>query len=123
MLAMGIIGGVFGILASILAMVFGGIGSAFGAEGSNEIVGLGFAAMLFSVLGIIGGSISKSKKKLAGYLLLISGVAGFICISLFYIISGILFIVSGLMGIFAKINKTAKLAPGEYVVKPEGERI
>ena len=120
---MGIIGGVFGILASILAMTVGGIGSAFDAEGSDQVIGLGFAAMLFSILGIIGGSISKSKKKLAGYLLLISGVAGFICISLFYIISGILFIVSGLMGVFSKKKSKAKLAPGEYVVRPEGERL
>lgn len=121
MLAMGIIGGIFGILASIFAMVFGGLGSAFGAEGADQIVGLGFAAMLFSIVGIIGGSISKSKKKLAGWMLLISGVAGFICISLFFIISGILFIVAGLMGILSKSKVNTKLAPGEYVVKPEGE--
>lgn len=111
MLAMGIIGGVFGIIASILAMTVGGIGSAFGADGADTVVGLGFAALLFSILGIIAGSIAKTKTKLAGYLLLLSGIAGFICISLFWIISGILFIVSGLIGIFAK--KPAPVASAE----------
>lgn len=122
MLAMGIIGGVFGIIASILAMTLGGIGSAFEADGANQIVGLGFAAMLFSILGIIGGSIAKSKTKLAGIFLLVSGVGGFICISLFYTISGILFIVAGLIGVFSKTSNK-KLAPGEYSIRPEGERL
>lgn len=122
MLVMGIIGGVFGILASIFAMTVGGLGSAFGAEGGDQIIGLGFAAMLFSILGIIAGAIAKSKRKLAGWLLLISGIAGFICISMFFTISGILFIVAGLMGVFSK-NEKKKLAAGEYVVKPEGERL
>ena len=123
MLVMGVIGGVFGIIASVLAMTVGGLGSAFGAEGADQVVALGFAAMLFSVLGIIAGAISKTKKKLSGYLLLISGIAGFICISMFFIISGILFIVSGLMGVLSKTISNKKLAPGEYKIKPEGERL
>lgn len=102
MLAMGIIGGVFGIIAAIIAMMVGGVGAAFGASGAHSIVGLGFGAMLFSILGIIGGAIAKAKTKLAGWLLLISGIAGFICISAFFIISGILFIVAGLIGVFSK---------------------
>jgi hypothetical protein len=110
MMAMGIIGGIFGILASILAMTVGGIGSAVGADGANSVMGLGFVAMLFSVLGIIAGTIAKSKTKLAGILLLVSGIAGFICISLFFIISGILFIVAGLIGIFAKANNRPNVA-------------
>ncbi|SFJ67867.1 hypothetical protein SAMN02799624_05444 [Paenibacillus sp. UNC496MF] len=120
MLAMGIIGGIFGIIASIIAMMVGGIGSAFAADGANQIVALGFVAMLFSILGIIGGAISRSKKKLAGTFLLVSGIGGFICISLFFTISGILFIVAGLMGL---LSKKAKLAPGEYKVKPEGQAL
>lgn len=124
MFAMGLIAGIFGIFAALLAMMFGGIGEAFGAEGAGQITGLAIAALLFSILGIIGASISKSKPKLAGMLMLISGIAGFICISLFYIISGILFIVAGFMGIFTrKQNQNQKLAPGEYTVKPEGKRL
>jgi hypothetical protein len=110
MMAMGIIGGVFGIIAGILAMSIGGVGSAFGADGANAVVGLGFAAMLFSILGIIAGAIAKSRPKLAGSLLLVSGIAGFICISLFFIISGILFIVAGLMGIFTKSKKNSAMS-------------
>jgi hypothetical protein len=124
MFAMGLIAGIFGILAALLAMLIGGIGGAFNAAGAGGIVGLAVAALLFSIFGIIGASISKSKPKLAGTFMLISGVAGFVCISLFYIISGILFIVAGFIGIFTKRkNRNEKLAPGEYVVRPEGKQL
>lgn len=101
---MSIIGGVFGIISSILAMFIGGVGSAFSADGADQVVALGFVAMLFSILGIVAGSISKNKQKLSGWLLLVAGIGGFISISMFYIISAILFVVSGLMGILAKKN-------------------
>lgn len=122
MFAMGLIAGIFGILAAILAMMIGGVAGAFNADGSEGIVGLGVAALLLSILGIIGASISKSKPKLAGTFMLIAGVGGFISISLFYLISGILFIVAGFIGIFTK-PKNEKLAPGEYTIKPEGKRL
>lgn len=105
MFAMGIIGGIFGILASILALFIGGVGEAFGAEDASSVTGLGWGALLLSILGIIGASISKSKPKLAGALMLVSGIGGFICISLFYLISGILFIVAGFIGVFSKKKK------------------
>jgi len=121
MLVMGIIGGIFGIIASILAMTLGGLVTVFGADGSS-VVGLGFVAMLFSILGIVGSAISKNRTKLAGYFLLISGIGGFICISWFWIITGILFIISGLMGILSKGNKTNS-ASVEPTVKPESEQL
>lgn len=104
MLVMGIIGGIFGILSSILAMIVGGLGSAISIDGADEVIIQGFIAMLFSILGIIAGAISKNKPKMSGWLLLISGVGGFISIALFYIISAILFIVAGFMGVSSKQN-------------------
>lgn len=122
MLAMGLIAGIFGILAAVLAMLIGGIGSAFHASGAHQIVSLALSAMLLSILGIIGASIAKNRPKLAGLFMLIAGVGGFISISLFYIISGILFIVAGLIGVFTRKKKgnDVQLTSGEYRIGPEG---
>ena len=102
MFAMGLIAGIFGIIASILAMFIGGIDAAFSDSGTSQITGLAIAALLFSILGIVGSAFAKSKPKLSGWLMLISGIAGFVSISMFYILSGVLFIIAGFMGILTK---------------------
>lgn len=100
MFAMGLIAGIFGIIASIIALFVGEIDAAFG--GKSGITGLGISALIFSVLGIVGAAMSKAKPKIAGILMIISGVAGFISIFMFYILSGILFVIAGFMGIISK---------------------
>ncbi len=49
-LVLGIIGGVFGIIAGFLAMLFGGVGLAVEGEGAGTVVGLGFAAVFIGVV-------------------------------------------------------------------------
>ncbi|OAB35870.1 hypothetical protein PMSD_12780 [Paenibacillus macquariensis subsp. defensor] len=105
MFAMGLIAGIFGIIASILAMFIGGIDAAFSDSGTSQITGLAIAALLFSILGIVGSAFAKSKPKLSGWLMLISGIAGFVSISMFYILSGVLFIIAGFMGILSQKKK------------------
>lgn len=102
MFAMGLIAGIFGIIASIIALMVGGIDAALSDSGSSSITGLGISAMLFSILGIVGAAMSKAKPKAAGILMVISGIAGFISISMFYILSGVLFVIGGCMGLFGK---------------------
>ncbi|WP_280770321.1 hypothetical protein [Salipaludibacillus daqingensis] len=70
--------------------------------GSNEISGLGASAFLFSALAVIGGIVVKFKAKLGGWLMLISGVAILISISLFGVVPALLLIPAGLMGIIRK---------------------
>lgn len=64
-LVLGIIGGVFGILAALLATAVGGIGSAFGAEGGDTVIGLGFAAVFIASAAIVGGAPAKSRPMVA----------------------------------------------------------
>lgn len=87
-LVLGIVGGCFGILAGLLAMVVGGVGTAFEAEGSGTVTGLGFAAIFIAVVGIVGGALAKSKPVAAAILQAIACVAGFIAVSAFWLISG-----------------------------------
>ena len=99
---LGLLGGIFGFFAAILALTFGGLGGAFGAEGASTIVGLGWSAMAFSILGIIGSVVVKSKAKVGGGIMIVSAVGGVVSISMFYILSFILLLIAGIMGVFKK---------------------
>ncbi|HLR04137.1 MAG TPA: DUF4064 domain-containing protein [Virgibacillus sp.] len=97
---LGLIGGIFGIIAAIMAIFIGGIGEAFGAEGSGGVTVAGWLAVLLSVLGIIGSTLVRSRAKVGGILMVIAAVGGFISIFMFYLLSGILLLIGGLMALF-----------------------
>ena len=96
-LVLGIIGGVFGIAAALLAMAVGGIGSAVGAEGGDTVIGLGFAAVFIATAAIVGGALAKSRPKVAFWLLLSTGLGGFLAISGAWLISGPLLLVGAFL--------------------------
>jgi hypothetical protein len=96
---LGLIGGIIGFLAGVVAIVVGSLGSAFALKGASDIIGLGLGAIIFSIIGIIGAAIVKSKTKTSGYLMIISAIGGLICISGFYILSFILLIIAGIMAV------------------------
>lgn len=97
---LGLIGGIFGFGGAVFAVMFGAVDEA--VSGSSEISNLGWAAMLFSVLAIVGAILVKSKPKLGGILMLVSGIGGFISIFVFYILSAVLLVIAGLMGVLRK---------------------
>jgi len=99
---LGLIGGIFGFFGSFIALAVGGIGGAFGASGASTISSLGWFALLFSILGIIGSVVVKHKAKLGGIFMIISAIGGLICISFFYILSFVLLLIAGLMGVIKK---------------------
>jgi hypothetical protein len=101
-LVLGIIGGVFGIIAGLLAMLIGGAGAAFEAQDSGTIIGLGFAAVFIGVVGIVAGALTPRYPKAAAILQLFSGVAGFIAVSLFWIFSGILLLIGGALAFYGR---------------------
>ena len=110
-LILGILGGLAGLMAAVLVLGVGGFFASlettgFDAEGTSQIIGLGWAAIPIAILGIVGGSISIAKPKIAGILMLISGVGGFIAISAGWIIAGILLIIGGILAIVGNRQKS-----------------
>ena len=107
---LGLIGGIFGFLGAILTILLGGLGAAIGEAAENQevaqqgsgIIALGFIAIIFAVIGIVGAALVKSKPKLGGGLMVVSAIGGLISISLAYSLSFILLIIGGLMGILKK---------------------
>lgn len=122
-LVLGIVGGVFGILAGLLAMTVGGIGSAFEAEGSGSIVGLGFAAIMLGVLGIIGGALSNRSPGAASLLQAVAGVLGFIAISLFWVLAGVLLLAGALFAFLGRrsVSQQAPAANQPETMEGSGE--
>ncbi len=99
---LGLLGGIFGFFGALLALAFGGIGGALGAEGASTVVGLGWVAILFAILAIVGAAIVKSKPKLGGGFMIVSSVGGLVCISFAWAISFVLLLIAGLMAVIKK---------------------
>lgn len=107
---LGLIGGIFGLIGASTTLIIGGLDATFSSTGTSEIIGLGWFAILFSILGIVGSVVVKSKAKLGGWFMIISAIGGVICVSFFYIIPAILLLIGGVMGVARKdkisISKT-----------------
>lgn len=97
---LGIIGGLIGFGGAFFALFIGSVDEA--VSGSSDISGLGVSAFLFSALAVIGAIVVKFKAKLGGWLMVISGVAILISISLFGVVPALFLISAGLMGIFRR---------------------
>lgn len=92
---LGILGGIFGLLGAIFAIVMGGVGAALGM--GPQVIYLGFGAIVFSIIGIVGAVLDN--KKWAGILMLVAGILGFIMVSVAYIIGGPLLIIGGIIAL------------------------
>ncbi|PED43145.1 DUF4064 domain-containing protein [Bacillus cereus] len=103
----GLIGEIFGIIFAFIALLIGGIGAAFEADGANSIITFSWMAIGLSTLGIVGSVKVKGNAKAGGIMMTIAAIGGFICIFMFYILPGVLLLIGGLMGIFRKDNSTA----------------
>ncbi|MBI5060860.1 MAG: hypothetical protein HZB67_00940 [Candidatus Aenigmarchaeota archaeon] len=101
-LVLGLLGGIFGFFAGILALGIGGIGSVFGASGAGQIMLQAGVAILFSLIGIVGAALVKGRPKMGGWIMIISAFVGLIAISLFFLLSFVLLLVGGIMGVRRK---------------------
>ncbi|MFS0655479.1 DUF4064 domain-containing protein [Bacillus sp. 179-C3.3 HS] len=108
---LGLLGGIFGFFGATSALFIGGIDEAINDSGTSQFTGLGWSAILFSILAIVASVVVKKKAKLGGALLLVSAVGGLISISFFYILPAVLIVIAGCMGVFRK--EPAKAVPAE----------
>ena len=123
---LGLIGGVIGFLVSIafigLGAAFQGIGSGLGSSSltkdANSITFLAGMGVLWSIIGIIGASISLSSKRsvsvVAGIIMLISAFGGLLVdsIGIFYGLSFILFLIAAILAFRTKAAKSSHTITG-----------
>jgi hypothetical protein len=95
-LVLGIIAGIAGLISAVFALAVGGLGGAFEAEGAQEVVGLGWSALFFSLLGLVGAALSLARPVIAAVMMIVAAIAIAISISLFAVIATPLFLVAAL---------------------------
>ncbi|MBC6972458.1 DUF4064 domain-containing protein [Bacillus sp. Xin] len=106
---LGIIGGILGILISLLIMFIGYLNelgpvleSSTGEVPTNKNMILGLISLVISILGIVGSMLIKTKEGIGSLIMIVAAISGFICISVLYILPGIFLLISSLMIIFRK---------------------
>lgn len=87
---------------AIFLLLFGRSGSALGVEEASLVLSLGLTTIYLSVIGFIGSAIVSQKPKIGGILMLLSGIGGFMAVSLAYIIAGPLLIIAGILALLRK---------------------
>lgn len=93
-----IIAGIFGVMAALVTLLFGGIGAAVDASSSDTVIWLGFGGVLFSFLVIIFGALAiNAKSKLMGLALLVCSAAGIILGGTFVAIFMLLSLAGGVL--------------------------
>ncbi|WP_239257391.1 Ltp family lipoprotein [Listeria ilorinensis] len=107
---LGLIGGILGSLTAIMVMTVGGAASLFAAEGAGSVTTIGFIALLFSILGLVGACMVKKYHLLGGTFMVAAAIGGTISTAFFYSVPLVLFAIAGLMalirgGEFTKIFK------------------
>lgn|GEM_PF-6318845 len=100
-LVLGIVGGVAGLISGCLAVIF--VATSEGVVGAEFITGIGFAVIVLGVLGIVGGALAVAEPKLAGILMTTSAVMVIAarCITpplLGGLVAGLLLLIGGILG-------------------------
>ncbi|WP_228124830.1 tetratricopeptide repeat protein [Candidatus Methylospira mobilis] len=101
----GIIAGIFGIIAAVATLFFGGIGSAFEAEGAKTVVGLGWGGVAFSFLSIILGAVAFARPKAAGIGLIIVSILGAILGGTLVAVCMALSLIGGILALIGAKNE------------------
>ena len=72
----GLIAGIFGVIAALATLLVGGVGAAMKANEAGTVVGLGWGGLFLSFLCIVLGAVAMGAKgRLPGVLLMLTSVA------------------------------------------------
>jgi hypothetical protein len=105
-IVLGIIAGLAALLSAVLALMVGGLGAAFEAEGASQIIGLGWTALGLSLLlGLIGAALWIAKPLLAPLIMAAAGAAMVFSISIVAVIVRPLFLVRRFWTEFGRRDK------------------
>jgi hypothetical protein len=74
-----LIAGIFGTIAAVVTLFFGGLADAFETDNATTVIGLGWGGILFSFIVLVLGALSFStQNKILGILLILSSLGGMI---------------------------------------------
>ncbi|NLJ48380.1 MAG: DUF4064 domain-containing protein [Candidatus Atribacteria bacterium] len=116
---LGIVGGILGMIFSAVVIIAAIAMQFVGTIMPNEVevpmnihrllplfgdmvVARGIGALVFAIIGLIAGINVKKWHQLAGVLLLIAAIAGYIFLFVGFIVPGILLIIGGILALVSK---------------------
>lgn len=109
----GLIAGLFGVVAAVATLFFGGLGGALEAEGASTVIGLGWGGLAFSFLTIIFAAISMGAKgKIPGTLLVVCAVAGAVLGGTFVAVAMVLALIGGVLAIIGVVREASPAPQG-----------
>jgi hypothetical protein len=95
-LLLGLFGGISGLFGAFLVIGMGRLGEASEVPEASDFIVLGYAAIVFSIIGIIGAVLVMSKTKTAGWLMIISAYGGLISTSFSFLLPFMLVLFGGI---------------------------
>ena len=116
-IVIGIIAGLAALVSAVLALMVGGVGAAVEPEGVSQVIGLGWSALVISLLGLIGAALWIAKPQLTPLIMAAAGVAIVFSISIVAVIARPLFLVRRF---WAEFGRMPKVRP-EPKEAPSGE--
>ena len=116
----GIIAPLAGLVSAVLALIIGGVGTPFEAEGASQVISLGWSALGLSLLlGLIGAALWIAKPQLAPLIMAAAGVAMVFSISMFAMIVRPLFLVRRFWTEFGTRSKVRPYPKKHRVANPQ----
>lgn len=101
-LVVGILAGIIALVSAVATLMIGGLGSTFAAEDAGLIVGLGWSALVFSFLGILGAGLALAKPRISAGILLVSTLGITISISWFAVLAAPLFLIACILAFLGR---------------------
>jgi len=108
---LGLIGGIFGILAGLLVGFIGAMGDALGI-GDYGLYTWAVLVFLLSILGIVGGALERWKL-IGGVIMIIAGIGIVVVIGMLGFLTLVLFIIGGAL-LLVDASKESKAQPAQY---------
>ena len=106
-----IIAGIFGLLAAVLTLVVGGVGSVLQADNAKMVVLLGWGGIIFSLLTIILGAVcATARTAMPAAFLIVAAIGGMVFGGTVVAICMVLALVGGLLAVCAS-NSATDAAP------------
>lgn len=94
----GLIAGVFGVIAAVVTLFFGGVAGAMEAAEADTVIGLGWGGLAFSFLVIVFGAVSiGARSKIPGILLILCSIAGAILGGTMVAVAMVLSLIGGIL--------------------------
>ena len=98
----GLVGAVAGFVGAIVALVAGGIAGALEVQEGATVAALGLAALLASVVGLVGASLSMTRPRAAAGLMVLSAVVGVFTISVAYALATVLLLIAAILAFLGR---------------------